>query len=267
MNPNYPYQSHYSSSAAQTPGYYPTAPAAPTANPGPTGEDYQQQTAAQLGHEDPLRAPPSSHAGPYSTPHPSQHDSYREQQTGYPSSYGGSQVDYGHQHGYQHQPATHERSYGDDLDLYNFRTGLRPGVATNVHSTFPLDRPDYPQQYGVPPPRHDGQYVPTPSTSQNAPSVAAVVEPVNPGNSGGLSAQGTQASVNQTRPRHPREHVRQGWSVRSEWIFDQGSRVDGRNNTEAQFRRDYHKQWRNVAQEEKDLWEEFLDLRFAYLGY
>lgn len=48
--------------------------------------------------------------------------------------------------------------------------------------------------------------------------------------------------------------------------------MDGRHYTEAQFRQDYHKLWRDTAEvkdskDSKDLWEEFLDLRFAYLGY
>lgn len=266
MEPNYPYQSYHSSSAAQTSSYYPTASAAPTTDPGPTGEAFQQQTAAQLGHEGPLRAPPSSHAGSYSAPYPSQQYSYMGQQTGYLSSYGESHVDYSHGHAHHHQGETHQPGYGDDVEPYNFRTGLRSGVASSFHNTFPEDRPGYPQQSGVPPPRHEGQYLPLPSTGQNAPSVTAAVEPVDPGTSGG-GPDGPQAPGNQTRPGYPREHVREGWSVRSEWIFYGGSSVDGRNYTEAQFRRDYDKYWKDRVEAKEDLWQEFLNLRFAYVGY
>lgn len=267
MDPNYPYQSYHSSSAAQTSSYYPTASAAPTTDPGPPGEAFQQQTAAQLGYEGPLRASSSSHDGPYSAPHPSQPYSYMGQQTGYSSSYGESNVGYSHVHTHHHQGETHQRGYGDDLEPYDFSTGLRSGMAPNFHNTFPQDRPGYPQQSGMPPPRHEGQHVPPPSTSQNVPSVTAVVEPVNLGTSGGPDAQGPQAPGNQTRPGYPRENVRKGWSVRSEWIFYYGSSVDGRNYTEAHFRRDYDKHWKNRVEAKEDLWQEFLNLRFAYLGY
>lgn len=189
------------------------------------------------------------------------------QQTGYPSSYGESHVDYSHGHAHHHQGGTHQRGYGDDVEPYNFRTGLRSGVASSFHNTYPEDRPGYPQQSGVPPPCHQGQYVPTPSTGHNAPSVTAVVEPVSTVTSGGPDAQGPQAPGNQTRPGYPREYVREGWSVRSEWIFYGGSSVDGRNYTVAQFRRDCDKHWKDKTEAKKDLWEEFLDLQFAYLGY
>lgn len=266
MDPNYPYHSQ-SSSTGQMGGHYPTASAAPTgAGAGPTGGDFQQQEPHQPGYGDPQAAPLILYAGPQTAPQPGPYNPYGGPQTGYGSSQGGSQVDHSYQQGY-YQPQAYQRGYGDDLEPYNFRTGLRPGVAPSVYNTSPLNQPGYPQQHGAPPPGHGGQYVPPPSTGQTAPSVAATNEPANPGTSGGFGAQGPQASGGEIRPGYPKENVRAEWSLRSRWIYDAGMLVDGVYYTRPQFYGDYNRLWKNLAVADHELWREFLDLRFEYLGY
>lgn len=245
MNPDHPYQPHHSSGAAQGGDYHPIAPAAPASTEsGPMGEAY-------------------------SAPYPGQQDSYGGRHTGQGGSYGGSQIDYGQQYGYHHQPGTQQRSYGDDLGQYNFDSDHRSRVAPNVYNTFSPEQIGNPQQYGSLPPGYGGQYMPPPSTSQNFPSVAAVNEPANPGTSGYLVSQDPQASGNQAPHRNARDDVRRGWPLRHEWIYSGGERVDNPDDpyTEAQFRREYQKHWRDLAVEEKDLMEEYKDLRFSYLGW
>ncbi|KAG6362771.1 hypothetical protein INS49_007865 [Diaporthe citri] len=211
MDPNYPYQSH-SSGMGHMGGYYPTTSAAPTSTEaGPTGEDFQQQGAAQLGY----------YGDPQAAPQPGPYYSYGGPQTGHGGSHGGSQVDYSHQYGYHPQPQA----------------------------------------------CHGGECMPPPSTSQAAPSVAAVDEPAKPGGSGGFGGQDSQATGAELRPGYPKENVKAGWSVRSNWIYEGGMLVDGLRYTRDQFYGDYNLHWKHKAVSGEDLWEEFLNLRFKYLGY
>lgn len=242
MNPDHPCQPHHSSGAAQRSYYHPIASAAP-ASP----------ESSPMG-------------GAYSAPYPGQQDSYGGRQTGQGGSYGGSQIDYDQQYGYHHQPGTQQYN---DLGQYNFGSGHRSQVAPNVCNTFSPEQNGNPQQYGALPPGYGGQYMPPPSSSQNFPSVAAVNEPANPSTSGYLVSQDPQASGIQAPHRNAREDVRRGWDLRPEWIYKGGERVDDPDDpyTEVQFRRDYHKHWKDVAVGGKDLMEEYRDLRFNYFEW
>lgn len=165
------------------------------------------------------------------------------------------------------QPRTYQREYGDDLEPIDPTTGLRPGVVPTVYNTFSIEPTGYRQQHGFPQPGRGGQYVPMPSLSQNVLGFAAVDDPANQGSSGGFGFQPPQPSQAGPAPGVPREHIREDWSLLQNWIFNEGSRVNGVSYTWEQFQRDFDKKWGGTVKLEGSAGDEYRKQWCNYYGY
>lgn len=167
--------------------------------------------------------------------------------------------------GFPHQPQSHQRSYGDDLESTGPGTGLGYGAHLGGSNPSSVGWTVYGQQYGLPAQGYGSQYLPASNSSQNLPSVAAGGGPSSPGIPGDFGSEPPQGSGHGLLPG--REHVRDSWSLMQNWIWEKGPWVGYRTYTMDQFQQEFYQQWGRVARLRQGPWEQYLELLQEYYGF